>query len=69
MTLKPSDFPTYKAALDYANTRLDEWKEKFRELEEDIELLGSNPPFEDVEKIVTKWSNKKGVKALSLIHI
>ena len=61
MSLRPiEEFATREEALQYANIRLDEWREKFRELEEDLELLGSNPPFEDVEKIVTKWSNKKG---------
>ena len=58
MTLKPSDFATRKEALEYANTLLDEWKERFRELEKDIELLGSNPPLEEVERTASKWQER-----------
>ena len=61
-TRPPSDFSTYKEALEYANTRLDEWKERFREMEKDLVLLGSNPPLEDVKIIVSKWNNKQGGK-------
>ena len=68
MSLRPiEDFATREEALQYANTRLDEWKEKFRELEADIASLSENPPFEEVRRTATKWQERaiviQGVKA------
>lgn len=58
MTLRPSDFATYREALEYANTRLDEWRERFRDLEDDMISLDKNPTLEDLERIKTKWQER-----------
>lgn len=58
MPLKPSDFPTRIAALEYVNTQLDDWKERFRELESDMIFLSENPTSEEVRKTATKWQER-----------
>lgn len=58
MTLKPSDFPDRAAALKYANTRLDEWKERFRELDSDMVFLSENPTSEEVRRTAIKWQER-----------
>ena len=59
MTLRPvEDFATREEALQYANIRLDEWNEKFRELESDMIYLSEEPISEEVQRIKTKWQER-----------
>ena len=67
MTVKPSDFATREEALEYVNTRLDEWGERFLELEKSIAYLLESPPSEEVERTATSYQERdvviQGVKA------
>ena len=62
MIVKPSDFASREEALAYANTRLDEWKEKFREIEKDIVSLSESPVLDEVRRIALKWEQRTAEK-------
>ena len=53
--LKPEDFATREEALAYANTKLDEWQEKFKALEHDMVFLSESPTPQEVTVVANKW--------------
>ena len=53
--LRPEDFATREEALAYANAKLDEWHEKFKNLEADMVFLSESPTPQETTEVANKW--------------
>ena len=54
--LSPDDFATKEEAWAYANRMLNEWREKFKELEGDMIFLMDKYPLDaETARVANKW--------------